>query len=197
MMMRRQGFACPIQNWGLDHGCCWAPLLLILILFALLVGCSEKKGGKQGGLAVVGVEEGNLAPDFRLRRINGAFSTLSQYRGKVVLINFWATWCVPCRDEMPAMEVLYRAYQQDGFEILAISIDRDDEEGVRDFVEEFGFRFPVLLDPDLVVNDLYHVRVVPTSLLIDRRGGVAFYGLGARDWSDVESRQQVKKLLEE
>jgi len=93
------------------------------------------------------------------------------------------------------MEALYRTYHKDGFEILAISIDTMGEPVVRAFIEEFGFTFPVLVDPQLIVNDLYKVRVVPTSILIDKEGLVIRRVLGARDWGDPELRLLIESLV--
>ena len=93
------------------------------------------------------------------------------------------------------MEALYRSYPRDDFEILAVSIDTEGEPPVRLFVEDFGFTFPVLMDSQFEVNDRYQVRVVPTSILIDRKGRVAQRFLGAKDWNDKESRGVVEKLV--
>ncbi len=120
---------------------------------------------------------------------------LSEHRGSVVLLNFWATWCAPCRTEMPSMEALYRAYRKKGFELLAVSIDSVGEPVVRAEVEAAGFTFPVLMDPELFVNDLYQVRVVPTSLLISRKGEIVHRLPGAKDWSAPELRALIDSLI--
>lgn len=148
-------------------------------------------------LGPIGVEVGRPAPEFQLRNLRGEEITLSSLRGRVVLINFWATWCGPCRAEMPSMEALYGSHKRDDFEVLAVSIDTADPAQVGSFVEAFGFRFPILLDNRLVVNQLYQARVVPTSFLIDRKGIVRERILGARDWSDPELRLVVSKLISE
>jgi peroxiredoxin len=135
------------------------------------------------------------APEFRLRNLKGGETALSSLRGKVVLVNFWATWCGPCRAEMPSMEALYGSYDRADFAILAISIDTVSEERVRAYVDSFGFSFPILLDPHLIVNELYQVRVVPMSLLIDRTGKIHEQILGARDWSDPDIRLTIQKLI--
>ncbi len=93
------------------------------------------------------------------------------------------------------MEALYRSYSRSDFEILAVSIDTIGEPPVRLFVEDFGFSFPVLMDDEFEVNDRYQVRVVPTSILVDRKGKVAQRFLGAKDWNDQESRAAVEKLI--
>ncbi len=143
-----------------------------------------------------GVEVGQVAPEFQLRNLRGGDLSLSAFRGKVVLINFWATWCGPCKAEMPSMETLYKSYKRDDFEIIAVSIDTVGENTVRDFVERFHFTFPVVLDNQFVVNQLYEARYVPTSLLIDRKGIIRDKIPGAKNWNDKETRLLVDKLIQ-
>ncbi len=157
-------------------------------VFGLLIGVSACVNSGE-------TSRGGEAPEFRLRNLRGGETSLSSLRGKVVLINFWATWCGPCKAEMPSMEALYGSYDRADFEILAISIDTVSEERVRAYVDSFGFRFPILLDPQLIVNELYQVRVVPMSLLIDRTGRIHKQILGARDWSDPDIRLTIEKLI--
>lgn len=168
--------------------------LAIFLLLPLLFACS-KKGEETKSPPAVGVEAGFLAPDFVMKNLRGGTASLSQHRGKVVLINFWATWCGPCKMEMPSMEALYRSYSRNDFEILAVSIDTLGEPPVRLFVEDFGFTFPVLMDEQFEVNDQYRVRVVPTSILVDRKGVVTERFLGAKDWNNQESRDVIEKLI--
>jgi peroxiredoxin len=143
------------------------------------------------------VERGAVAPDFVLPRLNGAAVPLSDYRGKVVLLNFWATWCPPCRAEMPSMEKLYQAYRDRGLEILAISADKSSKVVVESFVEARGLTFPILLDPANEVFAQYGVRGLPTSYLLDRQGRIVSGEVGARDWSGKTARQLVERLLAE
>ena len=169
----------------------------LLVLFAVtFTACSDSKthaGRKE--TPPIGVEVGFLAPDFRVETLIGGAMTLSEHRGKVVLINFWATWCEPCRVEMPSMEALYRSHLHHDFEILAISIDTLGAPPVRAYIEAFGFTFPVLLDFEYRVNDLYQVRVAPTSILIDRTGRVVKRMLGAKDWNHPETRALIDGLV--
>jgi peroxiredoxin len=170
--------------------------LALALMTGVLVGC---RPGEDGPSKVESVETapwvGSKAPDFRLPALTGGEWTLSRLRGKVVLINFWATWCIPCRAEMPAMERLYRDVRDQGFEIVGISIDLPESAAVRSFVEERNLSYPVLLDPELAVDELYRVQVVPTTLLIDREGSVAYRFVGARDWNEADSRRMVNRLL--
>ena len=164
--------------------------------FLILAACSNPEKREEKA-AKVGVEVGEIAPDFRVKNLRGGVTTLSEHRGRVVLINFWATWCEPCRAEMPSMEALYRSQLQHDFEILAISIDTSGAPPVRQYVEQFGFSFPALLDDNFQVNDLYQVRVAPTSILIDRQGRVAARIPGAKDWNHPDMRARIERLIRE
>ncbi len=170
-----------------------------LIFVALLeTGCPQSQDspiqGEKKGQAT-GVEVGDLAPDFRIANLKGGESSLSDYRGKVVLLNFWATWCGPCKAEMPSMEALYQSYSREDFEILAVSIDLEKDAPVQAFIEDFGFTFPVLLDEMFEVNDRYKVRVVPTSVVVDRNGVITHRLLGAKDWNAPDSKRFLDQLV--
>ncbi|MEK7702544.1 MAG: TlpA disulfide reductase family protein [Nitrospirota bacterium] len=157
----------------------------LLLIVLSMTACSDK----------MGVEVGQKAPLFRLETLRGGAFNLEGLEGKVVLVNFWATWCGPCKEEMPSMQTLYRSFKREDFEILAVSIDIDGVAAVRDFVGKFGFTFPILLDTKLTVNEMYQIRVVPTSVLIDRNGIVREHILGAKDWSDPEIRLRIHNLV--
>jgi len=131
----------------------------------------------------------SLQPDFTLKTIDGREVSLKDYRGKVVLINFWATWCPPCRNEMPLFVRVYKSYRDKGFEILAISTDSS-LDPVKKFVKEFRINFPVLYDDKNVVS-LYGIQGLPTSFLIDREGKVVKVRLGK--YKEIE--EDLKDLL--
>jgi len=138
-----------------------------------------------------------FAPDFVLPSLAGPPVRLSDHNGKVILLNFWATWCPPCRAEMPSMERLYQAYRDRGLVILAISSDRMGGSVVEPYVQERALTFPVLLDPETEVFAQYGVRGLPTSYLLDRQGRVFSADVGARDWSGSAAREGVERLLAE
>jgi len=138
-----------------------------------------------------------VAPDFALPDLEGNARRPSDFRGKVVLLNFWATWCPPCRAEMPSMETLYQAYKDQGFEILAVSSDVQGAAIVQPFMEKYRLSFPALLDTTGRVNGMYGVRSIPTSYLLDRQGQVVSRELGARNWANAEARALIASLLEE
>lgn len=135
------------------------------------------------------------APDFNLENLRGGDTGLVDYKGKVVLLNFWATWCMPCREEMPSMEALWQKYKEQGFVVVGISNDEGSKKRVEKFTELLDLSFPVLLDPDGEVNDLYRVSNMPTSFLIDRNGKIISHIVGSDDWLSPEAIQLVEKVL--
>lgn len=138
---------------------------------------------------------GYIAPDFALNNIAGKPVSLKSYRGKVVLVNFWATWCDPCKWEMPSMEQLYKSQNRLDFEILAISTDEDGLRSVFPFQQEFKFSFPILLDPELKINDGYGVRNIPTTMILDRKGVITNRFFGAVDWMDPKQANLIQQLI--
>ncbi len=135
------------------------------------------------------------APAFTLPDINEKKVSLSDFKGKVVLLNFWATWCGPCRAEMPSLNRLYAAFKNDGFVALAVSIDPS-EKPVKSFVSEKGLAFPVLMDPEKEAYfDLYAVFALPTSYLIDRNGIIVEKIMGDREWDSPDMKNRISSLL--
>ncbi len=139
------------------------------------------------------VGRGSAAPDFSLSTLGGSDPiSLSALRGRVVLVNFWATWCKPCEDEMPSMERLYQRLHPEGLELVAVSVDQD-VELVASFRERLAISFPIALDPDQRVSRLYQTTGFPESLLIDASGTVVERYVGPRDWEIYEPR--VRRLI--
>lgn len=133
--------------------------------------------------------------DFTVPGLTGQSLRLSDFKGKVVFLNFWATWCPPCKEEMPSMERLYRRYKDKGFTILALSIDTGGAGPVAGFAKKFGLTFPIGLDTKLTVANQYTVRGLPATFLIDRRGTIAAVALGARDWDSKAAHAAIESLL--
>ena len=136
-----------------------------------------------------------LAPNFQLQDMSGHLVTLSDLRGKVVLLNFWATWCGPCRVEMPAMEELYRTFSRKDFEILAVSTDAQGVAVTRPFQQENHLTFPILHDADYRVGLTYGARTLPMTFMVDRQGIIRHQIFGARDWGASEAHQLVQMLM--
>ena len=137
------------------------------------------------------------APDFTLADLRGEPVRLSDLRGRVVLLNFWATWCMPCRDEMPSMQRLWQTYRDRGLTVLAVSTDTGGKKRVANFARRLELSFPILLDSDGQVSDRYQVSGVPASFLIDRQGRIVAHVLGSEDWASEAAFQQVERLLAE
>lgn len=134
------------------------------------------------------------APDFSLKDLNGINIPLSSFKGKVVLLNFWATWCPPCRDEMPALNKLYHALKNRGLEVVAVSTDRSIND-IKNFIKKNKVDFPVLFDADRSTARLYRVFSMPTTFLIDRSGKIVEKFYGEYDWTEPETKGKIEKLL--
>jgi len=135
------------------------------------------------------------APDFSLAALDGGKKALSDEQGKIVLIHFWATWCVACRHEMPQLEHLWRRYRDEGLVVLGINVDRGNLSGVRDFVRQRHLSFPSVLDPDGAVRQRYEVRAFPTTYLIGRDGKIIGRVIGQRDWSSKAADVMIRSLF--
>jgi cytochrome c biogenesis protein CcmG/thiol:disulfide interchange protein DsbE len=139
---------------------------------------------------------GKQAPDFTLPDLNDREVRLSDYRGKVVFLNFWATWCKPCREEMPSMEVLYRNFEKDGLVILAVSIDRvTTKKDIPPFVKSLNLTFPILIDSWGQTDKRYKLMGVPETYIIDQQGVLREKIIGPRDWTRLDNLQIVTQLL--
>lgn len=145
---------------------------------------SDETSDQTDGGPKVGTSVGNLAPDFTLSSTTGKTVSLSDYRGKRVMVNFWGTWCPPCRAEMPDME---KFYQENDVEILAVNLTPTESNvsDVTDFIDEFGLSFQVLLDEELAVSSQYGIQPVPTSFMVDSKGIVQYVALGAVNYEQM------------
>ncbi|MDH3336938.1 MAG: TlpA family protein disulfide reductase [Gammaproteobacteria bacterium] len=140
--------------------------------------------------------EGRPAPDFALKSSSGQNLRLSEHRGEVVMVNFWATWCGPCRQEMPLLDELYSRYQRVGFSLLGVNID-DNSSKAMNMVSELGVSFPVLFDSRKEVSKLYEVEAMPVTVLIDREGTVRYVHHGYKPGYEEKYLDQIRSLLRE
>ena len=140
---------------------------------------------------------GKVAPDFSLPALDETKTVrLSDFRGKVVFLNFWATWCKPCKEEMPSMEVLYKNFEKDGFVVLAISIDRvTTKKDIPPFVKSLGLSFPVLIDSWGQTDKRYKLMGVPETYIIDQQGVLREKVIGPRDLTRLDNLQGITGLL--
>lgn len=138
---------------------------------------------------------GEKTTDFTLPDINGKKVSFSEFKGMVVVLNFWATWCGPCRAEMPSLNNLYNEYKDKGFVVLAVSVDTS-EKPVKSFAREHKLAFPILMDKDKAVSfDEYTVLGLPTTFLIDKNGVVIEKIMGEREWDSPQMKEKILKLL--
>ncbi|HET9961665.1 MAG TPA: TlpA disulfide reductase family protein [Nitrospiraceae bacterium] len=139
---------------------------------------------------------GRQAPDFVLTDLNDKPYRLSDFRGKVVFLNFWATWCKPCKEEMPSMEILYKNFEKDGLVILAVSIDRvTTTKDISPFVKALNLTFPVLVDSWGKTDKPYKRMGVPETFLVDQQGVIREIVIGPRDWTRLDSLKVLMQLL--
>jgi len=136
-----------------------------------------------------------LAPNFTLPDLNGKKIELKDYRGKVVFLNFWATWCLTCEEEMPSMENLYKKFKGNSFEILTISIDTEGKQIVAPYMKKFDLTFSALLDPKSKVAKLYRTTGVPETFIINKEGFIVHKAIGPRTWDTEESLNAFNNLL--
>lgn len=140
-------------------------------------------------------EVGYKAPNFSLNDMNGKRVSLSDYKGKVVFLNIWATWCPPCIAEMPSIEKMYNRFKSDRFEVMAVSVDSKGFDVVFPFVKNAGMSFPVLLDPEDTVTRLYNINSIPQTIIIGADGIIILKIAGARDWSSEKSFEAIEFIL--
>jgi len=161
-----------------------APLALATALLAMAVPAQ----------AVVATQ--SVAPDFTLKTAEGRNLRLQEQRGQVVLVNFWATWCGPCRQEMPHLNRLFTKYQASGFTLLGVNVDDDPRQALA-VAARMGLKFPVLLDADKAVIKRYDMGSMPATVLIDRDGRVRYLHRGYREGVEATYEQQIRELVKE
>ena len=167
-----------------------AAIIIVIVAAVVFIVLTQKK-------SYVPVVAGVEAIDFTLPDLDGNPRKLSDYRGKVVFLNFWATWCKPCEEEMPSMQALYEGLGNDRFEIIAVSVDKDGPETVATYVKKYGITFPVLHDRKGKIKETYKTTGVPETFIIDQNGVVAEKVWGPRDWTLTSSINIILDLLQD
>jgi len=182
------------MNW--DNKMTWRGLLVLLLVLGVAWIALSRVPDEEAQARVdrpPAPQAGFAAPDFSLETLEGETVSLADLRGQVVLLNFWATWCPPCRAEMPAIQSVYQAYQDQGFSVLAVDVAEGDAQ-VTAFADEQGLTFPILMDRDAAVSNRYQVRAMPSTFFIDRSGIIQEVTLGG-PMSEGFIKSQVTGLL--
>jgi cytochrome c biogenesis protein CcmG/thiol:disulfide interchange protein DsbE len=178
----------PSQTWLIAS-------VILLVVGGAWIWLSKAPPGSTSNNAIPAPRQGFAAPDFSLESADGSIVTLSELRGRPVLVNLWASWCPPCRSEMPAMQEVYEEYQDAGFVILAVnSTYQDDPNDALAFVDELGLSFPILFDADGSVSHRYQSRALPTSFVIDQEGIIQEVVVGG-PMADALLRIRVEQLI--
>ncbi len=157
------------------------PIIALLMLAAMPLQAKQASGP---------------APDFTLKSLDGSNLKLSEQAGNVVMINFWASWCAPCRVEMPKLNDLYNKYKDLGFVLLGVNVEQQ-EQPMRNFLRKRPVDFPILMDKSNEVSQRYHVVAMPTTVLLDRSGNIRYIHQGYREGDEKKYRQVIKMLLRE
>ncbi len=173
--------------------------LCAVLLYSLFSVVSAEAGTGADPMQALGLTAPNeavAAPEFSLSDLTGKKVQLKAYRGRLVFLNFFATWCGPCREEMPGMERLFRTHQESGFVVVAVNM-AERAKTVRPFVEQLKLSFPIALDADGTVARDYGVRALPVSFLVGRDGKIRWRAIGGRDWESAEARTLFARLVAE
>jgi peroxiredoxin len=172
-----------------------AILVSLAVVFALVLVSLLQNDSALEPVKLTPTATGIPAPDFTFPDLNGRNISLSDYKGKVVLVNIWATWCPPCVYEMPSMQKLYKEFKGENFEILAVSIDTAGSDIVAPFMKKYKLTFPALTDPKGTIKTLYGATGVPESYIIDKQGIIIGKIIGGRDWATPEIFRFFQKLI--
>jgi peroxiredoxin len=165
----------------------------VRLVAALMAGWCCLMASADGGLPLVRVGDQSPAPDFALKGPDGRTYRLADYRGKPIILNFWATWCPPCRAEMPSMERAHQRLSRDGIALIAVNVG-DDVQAIREFLTATPVSFPLPMDLDSSVAQLYPLIGLPTTFVIDPKGRLIYSATGEQEWDDPAVLEQVMAL---
>jgi peroxiredoxin len=177
----------------------WDVVMVLSLAAAIMWTVSSRLPGAVGAplSSSPGPREAFFAPDFTLDTLQGERVKLSDLRGKIVVVNFWTTWCPPCRAETPALETSYESYKDAGVTVLGVNLTNQDTlKDVESFVQEFGLTYPILLDRDGTVGLLYQLNGLPTTFFINREGVIRTVVVGG-PMSETFIRSKIEALLKE
>ena len=177
--------------WGKIFFC---TLWITLTLFYLVAPAMPEDLFSKAGLQPI--KEKKKAPDFSLENLEGRKVELKDFKGKVILLTFWATWCGPCKEDMPSMEALHQQFKGKDFVLLSISVDYAGLKPVKEFLDKHRYTFMVLLDPKCECLDTFGVKGIPTTFLIDKKGTIVGKVVGPKNWKSKEVISLVNMLIE-
>ncbi len=169
---------------------------VIVLFLSLNVQANGREDDLFSKIGITPIKGDKKTPGFSLQDLNGKKFGLNQFKGKVILLNFWATWCSPCKEEMPHMEALYQQFKEKNFVLLAISVDYEGIKPIKEFINKYQYTFPVLLDPKCETLDLFEVKGIPTTFLIDKKGKMVGKAIGPRDWRSPEVASLINILIQ-
>jgi len=173
---------------------------LFFLLFVVFVftacGSEETKSVEKrdvnGPKIVTGIEIGNKVPDFMLYDLNLNKKEFKEFKGKPIVLNFWATWCPPCREEMPTVQSFYEKNREKGVEVIAVSVDQDSNKKVEEFIKKTGYSFPVYYDYGSILSRRFFISSIPTTYFIDRHGIIVDKKIGGFDWNTIDISKTFK-----
>lgn len=173
----------------------WQWVIVAVLGIGLVIGANALV---RIGKGIDQVRPGVPAPDFRVIDLatGDTVSLKERYAGHVTLVNIWATWCVPCRTEMPDMQAVYEDLASRGFKIAAVSIDEGSSEPVLAFANDLGLKFDILHDPSTRIQQVFQTTGVPESFLLDKNGIITRRIIGREDWNSVVNRDRIERLLD-
>jgi cytochrome c biogenesis protein CcmG, thiol:disulfide interchange protein DsbE len=180
-------------------------ILILAVVMLTVLGCRRDESpaatggnasarGVAGGQAT-GSEVGATIPEYTAISLDGTRFDLSARRKNVVLLNLWATWCAPCRYEIPELQAIHDKYRSKGFEVIGVSVDESGVEAVQEFVDEYRMTYPVVLDPEGRMADILQTSVLPTTVMLDREGTIVWKRIGVIEADDEELLAAIEKTL--
>ena len=172
----------------------WGSLCIFLILAVLIFPANGEDDPFQR-LKIQMMRDKKIAPEFILTGLNGSQIALKNLKGRVILLSFWATWCGPCKEELPSFEAIHRRFTGNELTVLTVAVDEEGAIPVKKFLSSYNYTFQILTDSKSKVLDLYGVERIPTTFLIDKRGRIVGKALGPRNWKSPEAISLFNRLI--